>query len=119
MNRIIFLIIFFTIISCKKDETKTITFRNCKVEYMSFGNGQKEIDENNSISNQWEFESAKRELALCLCERYLEKPDAEIKAKILEIYNTEEEYYENSINLEFDTILKNRKEVFDPTILLD
>ena len=119
MNRIIILIIFFLFISCQKDITKTITFRDCKVEYMSYGSGQKEVDEYNSISNQWEFESAKRQLALCLCEKYLEKPDVEIKAKILEIYNTEEEYYENPKNLEFDTILKKRKEIFDPTILLD
>ena len=119
MNRIIVFTIFFSIISCKRDETKIIEFRDCKVEYMSYGSGQKEVDKNNSISNQWEFESAKRQLALCLCEKYLKKPDAEIKAKILEIYNTDEEYYENSKNLEFDTILKKRKEIFDPTILLD
>ena len=119
MNRIIVFTIFFSIISCKRDETKTMTFKDCKVEYTSYGSGQKKVDENNSISNQWEFESGKRQLALCLCEKYLEKPDAEIKAKILEIYNTEEEYYENPKNLEFDTILKKRKEIFDPKILLD
>lgn len=119
MNRIIVFTIFFSIISCKRDETKTMIFRDCKVEYISYGSGQKKVDENNSISNQWEFESAKRQLALCLCEKYLEKPDAEVKAKILEIYNTEEEYYENPKNLEFDTVLKKRKEIFDPTILLD
>lgn len=119
MNRIIIFTFFFLIISCQKDETKTITFRNCKVEYMSYGSGEKKVYENHSITNQWEFESAKRQLALCLCEMYLKKPDAKIKTKILEIYNTEEEYYENPKNLEFDTILKKRKDIFDPKILLD
>lgn len=119
MNRTIIFTIFFLIIACQKDETKTISFKNCKVEYMCYGSGKKEIYENHSISNQWEFESAKRQLALCLCEKYLEKPDVGIKNKILEIYNTEEEYYENPKNLEFDTILKKRKEIFNPTILLD
>ena len=119
MNRIIILAIFFLSISCQKDETKTIKFRNCKVEYMNYAGGKKEVYENHSVSNQWEFESAKRKLALCLCEMYMQKPDVEIKTKILEIYNTEEEYYENLKKLEFDTILKKRKEIFDPTILLD
>lgn len=53
MNRIIFFSIFFSIISCQKDKTKTITFKDCKVEYMSYGKGEKEIYEGHSISNQW------------------------------------------------------------------
>lgn len=121
MNKILSFIIFYFFISCQKDEIKTITFKGCKVEYMSYTGGQKEIYENHSISNQWELESAKRKLALCLCEKYLTNPNVEIKNKILEIYNAKEEYFEKDYpkNLTFDTILKKRMDIFDPTILLD
>ena len=109
------------IISCQKDETKTLIFKNCKVEYLQYKNGQKEVYEGHSISNQWELESAKRKLALCLCEKYLEKPDEEIKAKIIELYKVKEQFFIKDYpeNLEFETILKLRMEVFDPTILID
>ena len=121
MNRTIYFTLFFLAISCQKDETKTITFKGCEVKYMSYKNGQKEVYEGHSISNQWELESAKRKLALCLCEKYLEKPDTEIKTKILEIYNAKEKYFEKVYpeNLKFDSILKKRKEIFEPTILMD
>lgn len=68
-----------------------------------------------------ELESAKRKLALCLCEKYLKKPYIEIKNKILEIYKAEEKYFAKDYpkNLAFDTILKKRMEIFDPTILID
>ena len=121
MNRTIFFTIFFLVISCQKDEVKTLAFKGCKVEYTSYGSGQKEVYEGHSISNQWELESAKHRLALCLCEKYLEKPDKEIKNKILEIYNAKEEYFENDYpkNIEFDTLLKKRLDIFNPTILID
>ena len=121
MNRIICFSIFFLVISCQKDETKTLMFKGCKVEYRSYGSGQIEVYEGHTISNQWELESAKRKLALCLCEKYLEKPDKEIKNKILEIYNAKEEYFENDYpeNIEFDAILRKRLEIFEPTILID
>jgi hypothetical protein len=121
MNRIIYFSIFFLAISCQKDKTKILKFKDCKVEYWSYGSGQKEVYEGHSISNQCELESAKRKLALCLCEKYLEKPDAEIKVKILEIYNAKEEYFGNDYpkNITFDTILKKRLEIFESTILID
>jgi len=121
MNRTIFLMILFLVVSCRKDETKMLSFKDCKVEYTNYGSGEKELYAGHSISNKWEFEAANRKLALCLCEKYLVKPDKEIKLKILEIYNSEEKYFENKVpkNVKFDTILKNRKEIFDPTVLID
>ncbi len=121
MNRTIFFAILFLVISCRKDETKILSFKGCEVEYPSYGSGEKKLYEGHFVSNEWELESAKRQLALCLCEKYLEKPDTEIKAKILEIYNSEEEYFENNYpkKIEFNSILKKRKEIFDPTILVD
>jgi hypothetical protein len=121
MNRTIFFAILFLVISCRKDETKTLSFKGCEVNYPSYGSGEKKLYEGHSVSNEWELESAKRELALCLCEKYLKKPDAEIKAKILEIYNAKEEYFGNDYpkTINFDTILKKRAEIFDPTIYVD
>lgn len=112
---------FFRFLLVKKNETKILEFRNCKVEYISNGSGEKEVYDGHSISNEWELESANRKLAICLCEKYLKKPDPEIKFKILEIYNAKEKYFSRdfSTNMEFDSILKKRKEIFDPTILLD
>ncbi|MFC6266878.1 hypothetical protein [Frigoriflavimonas asaccharolytica] len=91
------------------------------MEYPSYGSGEKELYAGHSISNKWEIESANRKLALCLSEKYLEKPDQEIKLKILEIYNSKEEYFEHNSpkNIEFNTILKNRNEIFDPNILIE
>ncbi len=122
MNRAIyFLILFSFLVSCKKDETKKLEFKDCVVEYPSYGSGEKELYVGHSISNKWELESAKRKLALCLCEKYLENPDLEIKLKILEIYNSKEEYFEHNSpkNIDFKIILKNRNEIFNPSILID
>lgn len=120
MSKILGFVFFFLIISCRKDEAKTLLFGNCKIEYRCFGSGEEELYEGHSISNEWEFEAANRKLALCLCEKYLKKPDTKIKVKILEIYSSKEKYFSRdfSINLKFDSILKKRKEIFNPTILL-
>ena len=86
-------------------------------KYPIYANGEKL----HSISNEWELESAKYDLALCLCEEYLKKPDKEIKDKILKLYKEDMTYYRTRFpkNLDFNLILKNRKEIFDPTILID
>lgn len=121
MNKLIFFSFLILVVSCQKDEVKTLSFGDCKIEYMSYRNGQDESNTGNYISNKWLLESANRKLGLCLCEKYLRKPGNEIKAKILEIYNAEEEYFEKDYpkNIAFDTLLKKRMKIFDPTILLD
>ena len=76
----------------------------------------------NMVGNQWRFESAKQQLAICLCKKYLQNRDEEIKEKILEIYRGNFEYYYRDINhkpIYFDSILKNRNEIFDCRILID
>ena len=63
-----------------------------------------------------------RKMALCLCEKYLQKPDAEIKEKIIEIYKYKFEFYnkENTFKkVNFDSILVNRKDIFNSEILID
>jgi hypothetical protein len=120
MNRTIYFAILFLTISCQKDETKTLSFKGCKVEYPSYGSGEKKLYEGHFITNRQELESANRKLALCLCEKYIVKPDKEIKIKILEVYNTKEfEREKNPKNVAFDTILKNRMEIFDPIIYVE
>ena len=56
-------------------------FKNCKVDYMCYATGKKEIYAGHSISNQWELESAKRQLALCLCEKYLKNQIQKLKLR--------------------------------------
>ena len=70
-------------------------------------------------ARSWLLEAAKRKFALCLCDEYLKKPDVEVK-KNSRNYTAEEEYFEKNYpkNISFDTILKKRKEIFDPIILL-
>ena len=70
MYRILFFVFLFLIQSCKKDENKILTFKDCKVEYPFYGSGEKFLYEGHSVTNQWELESARRQLALCLCEKY-------------------------------------------------
>ena len=117
MKYYLFLVII-ALSACKKeDKTGVLNFKSCHISYPIYANGEKL----HSISNEWELESAKYDLALCLCEEYLKKPDKETKDKILEIYHEEMTYYQNGYpeNLDFNLILKNRKEIFDPTILVD
>ena len=109
--------------SCDKKYTGEVSFKSCKIKYDVFDeNKEKQIYNQNIVGNQWRFESAKQELALCLCEKYLQNHDQEIKGKILEIYNDNFEYYQREIHfkpIDFDSILKNRKEIFDYRILVD
>lgn len=121
--RFLFLI-FFAFISCSSENEETIhylSFKNCKVSYFQFSKGEKILYEGHSIQNQWFLESAKRELANCLCEKYLQKADDESKAKIIEIFKAKEEYFSKDYpsNLSFDSILKHRKEIFDHKILIE
>lgn len=121
MNRTFYFAFLFFAISCRKDETQIMSFKGCEVKYQRYGSGEKKLYEGHLISNEMEFESATRQLALCLCEKYLKKPDLEIKSKILEIYNVKEKYFGNDYpkNIAFDTILKKRAEIFNPTMLIE
>jgi len=116
------LLIILLIISCKKeDELSTLEFKSCKVSYPVYAKGEKVLYAGQSISNEWELESAKNELALCLCEKYLSNQDFETKQKILELYQEDKKYYQHgfSKNLDFNNILKNRQEIFYYKILVD
>lgn len=117
---IIFL--FLLISSCKQeDKTLTLEYKSCKVSYSVYAKGEKVLYAGHSISNEWELESAKNELALCLCEKYLLKPDFETKQKILELYQEDKKYYHINFSkkLDFNNILKNRNEIFYNKIFID
>jgi hypothetical protein len=100
-----------------------VNFKSCTIKYDVLDERKElKINDQYMVGNQWRFESAKQELALCLCEKYLQNRDEEIKQKILEIYQDDFEYYHKEINfkpIDFDSILKNRKEIFDYRILVD
>lgn len=123
MKSICLLIFLLTLSSCNKKYTGEVRFKSCIIKYDVLDEEEEiEMDGDNMIGNQWRFESAKKELALCLCEKYLQNQDKEIKEKIFEIYYDDFEYYpkENRYKpVQFDFILKNRKEIFDYRILAD
>lgn len=117
MNIAKYLFILILTISCQDHEIKFLTFKDCKIDYMVYNKDGKEMHDDfysYKMYNQSMFESARRRLALCLCNKYLQNPDEETKNKILEIYHAKEEYLlkKHPENLDFDTIIKNRIEIF-------
>lgn len=63
-----------------------------------------------------------QKLAICLCEKYIQKPDPEIKEKIIEIYKGDFEYYRREVSFKkvnFDSVLANRKIIFDSSIFVN
>nr|WP_314492527.1 hypothetical protein [uncultured Chryseobacterium sp.] len=123
MKLIYIFFVLTTLLSCTEKYTGEVSFKSCKIKYHVLD--EKEEEEKygqNMVGNLWRFESAKQQLAICLCEKYLQNRDEEIKEKILEIYRGNFEYYYRDINhkpIYFDSILKNRKEIFDFRILID
>jgi hypothetical protein len=109
-------------LSCK-DKVETIQYDNCIVKYNVYQGEEKELPSlpGHSISNDWELESAKRKLAICLCESYLAKPSSKLKTKIFELYHTKETYFSRPVNpnISIDSIIAKRKEIFAPTIFID
>lgn len=116
-------LLFISLISCSKKYTGEVSFKNCKVTYpIHDEEKERKIYRDHTIPNQWEYESALRKLALCLCEQYIQKRDTETKEKIIEIHNYKFEFYNRGNifkKISFDSILVNRKKVFNSEILID
>lgn len=69
---LIFVSVFLS--SCSKKYTGKVSFKSCTVNYEVINvRKEKQLYGQNAIGNQWRLESAKQELALCLCEKYLKK----------------------------------------------
>ncbi|MBW7674803.1 hypothetical protein [Chryseobacterium chendengshani] len=122
--KLIYLFFLLTMFfSCAEKYTGEVSFKSCTIKYDILDEKKEhKINGQNRVGNQWRFESAKQELALCLCEKYLQNRDKEIKEKILTIYRDDFQYYhrENKFKpIDFDSILKSRKEIFDYRILAD
>jgi len=67
-------------LSCTEKYTGEVSFKSCSITYDVLDEKKElKINGQNRVGNQWRFESAKQELALCLCEKYLQNPDKEIK----------------------------------------
>ncbi|GAA5082759.1 hypothetical protein GCM10023210_00470 [Chryseobacterium ginsengisoli] len=118
----IFLLLIL-LISCSKKYSGEINFKGCKIAYPLHNEEKdKELYGDFAVSNQWEYESAMQKLAICLCEKYIQKPDPEIKEKIIEIYKGDFEYYRREVSFKkvnFDSVLANRKVIFDPSIFVN
>ncbi|RZJ45808.1 MAG: hypothetical protein EOO19_10865, partial [Chryseobacterium sp.] len=115
--KLIYLFSVLTMLSCTEKYTGEVSFKSCAIKYDVLDEKKElKINDQYMVGNQWRFESAKQNLALCLCEKYLQNRDEEIKQQILEIYRDDFEYYHKEKKfkpIDFDSILKNRKEVFD------
>lgn len=114
---VLLFLIHLTSCSEKHQYTGEVSFKSCKVNYPLHDEEKERKINYEAIPNQWEYESALRKLALCLCEKYNQNPDEETKEKIIEIYKYEFEYYDRSDSLKkvnFDSILINKKDVFNP-----
>lgn len=105
------IILFFTVIFPEIRKPKTISFKACTVKFKYFDAGL-DYDVNRSANNK---------LALCLCDIYAHKPDTAVANKILKIYKE----YGDRDSLSFghkynlDSLVKNKKTVFDTTIWAD
>lgn len=110
----------FVILSCNQEKKETLSFKSCTIDYSVFKSGEKELYTGHYVTNEILLESAKRELALCLCEKYLQdNNDSEIKEKIIELFRTNRHPLIRTDTLPFDSILFYREEIFDPRILVD
>ncbi|MCE3074708.1 hypothetical protein [Chryseobacterium gwangjuense] len=119
-----YLLLFISLVaSCSKKYTGEVSFKNYKITYpIHDEEKENELYSDHNIPNQWEYESAMRKLALCLCEKYIQKPDPKIKEKITEIYMYKFEFYPRNNTfkkVDFDSILINKEEVFNSEILVD
>lgn len=93
MNLIYLFFLSTLLISCTEKYTGELRFKSCMIKYDVLDEKEELIiNDQYRVGNQWRFESAKQELALCLCEKYLQKQNGEIKQKILEIYQYDFEY---------------------------
>ncbi|MCJ8154719.1 hypothetical protein MKJ01_13190 [Chryseobacterium sp. SSA4.19] len=109
--------------SCSKKYTGKVNFKTCIIHYpLHDEEKERKLYRDHHIPNKCEYESAIQKLVLCLCEKYIQKPDEEIKGKIIEIYEANFDYYHREVSFKkvnFDSILINRKEIFNSKILVD
>jgi len=120
VKTLITFLIALILISCSQKYTGEVHFKSCKVNYPLHDEEKERKINYEAIPNQWEYEYALRKLALCLCDKYFQKKDQETKEKIIEIYKYKFEYYnrdESFKKVNFDSILINRKEIFDSEII--
>ena len=115
------ILLFTALTSCNQERKAELFFDKCTVSYTLYPNGQKELYAGHYITNEMELEAARRKLALCLCDRYIETQDTTVKAKIMEILRANENYFAKPLGTELpiDTILVHKDKIFDPTILID
>lgn len=121
IRKFTFLLLCTALTSCSQEKKAELSFDKCKISYTLYPKGQKELYVGHYITDEMEFEAARRKLALCLCDRYIETKDTVVKAKIIEILKANETYFAKSLGTELsiDTILVHKDKIFAPTIMID
>lgn len=121
IRKLTFILLITALTSCSQERKAELSFDKCKISYTLYPGGQKELYAGHYLTNEMELEAARRKLALCLCDRYIQTQDTIVKAKIIDILKTKENYFVKPLGTELsiDTILAHREKVFDPTILID
>lgn len=99
----------------EREQETILSYQDCKVSFKYSGT----LD-----TLDLEYQSAKKELAGCLCESYIKTGDTRTSKRIMELYNRygnpikpDSSKYDAYKNL--DSIIKYQKSVFDTMILLD
>ena len=116
LSIIALIIIFFTVIlpEIKYRGIQTVSFKTCIVHYEYFDRGL--VDDAELAANN--------KLALCLCDAYQQKHDTVIANRIFKIYREDGSHYGvDSVsyrsNRNIDSIIRNKKAIFDTLILID
>jgi hypothetical protein len=113
LSIIALIIIFFTAVlpEIRYRGTQTISFKTCTVRFKYFDKGLI-VDAGRAANNK---------LALCLCNVYAHKPDTAVANQILRIYKQYGDMDSLSFGYKYnlDSLLKNKKTVFDTLILVD
>jgi hypothetical protein len=105
-----------------EDRVETLSFKGCKVDYWHYSGGKYEVYPAHYITNDMELEIAQRTLALCLCEKYMQRKDTDVRNKIIELYNKKETFFQRPVekfNDNIDSIIYHRKDLFDTTYIMD
>ncbi|MDP9078455.1 MAG: hypothetical protein M3O71_13565 [Bacteroidota bacterium] len=108
--------IFYTAIlpEIRYRSTQTISFKTCSIDFKYVDKGL--------VTDV--YRAANNKLALCLCGAYQQKHDTAIANRIFKIYREYGSHYgvdsvSNRSNRNIDSIIRNRKAIFDTLILID
>lgn len=120
---IIILVTFaFYFLFSNRETSKTLSFKDCKIDYRQYSKGEIELYEGHFMTNEMEHEQALRRLGFCLCKYYVQTKDTSAREKIIELYKRKYNYfpsYTKQGRQPIDSIVKYKELVFDTVLLID